>query len=118
MIRNFLGAFFVLFLLFSSHSSFAEDNTVKVICNILEYIWSFGGPLMTMVIIGSAILAIFGKMQWAALVALAVFTGVFFGAPNIVKFMINNVKEDGKTVHLCGKVDTTGSTKNANANQK
>ncbi|MFP3027114.1 MAG: TrbC/VirB2 family protein, partial [Wolbachia sp.] len=41
--------------------------------------------MITIVIIGAALLAIFGRMPWPALFALGVFTAVFFGAPKIVK---------------------------------
>ncbi|QMV47408.1 TrbC/VirB2 family protein [Wolbachia pipientis] len=40
--------------------------------------------MITIVIIGAALLAIFGRMPWPALFALGVFTAVFFGAPKIV----------------------------------
>ncbi len=40
--------------------------------------------MITVVIIGAALLAIFGRMPWPALFALGAFTAVFFGAPKIV----------------------------------
>ena len=40
--------------------------------------------MITIVIIGAALLAIFSRMPWPALFALGVFTAVFFGAPKIV----------------------------------
>lgn len=36
-----------------------------------------------MVVIGSSLLAIFGKMPWPALFSLGMFVTVFFGAPKI-----------------------------------
>ncbi len=132
MMRSFLSVFLMLFLCFSSYSSYAagasagsvptdgsssdadydasKDPTNQIICNILRYIWQFGGPLITVVIIGSAILAIFGKMQWSALVALAIFTGVFFGATKIVQVFTEGITFAGgtggaaKTIYYCGKV--------------
>ncbi|MCM1000874.1 MAG: TrbC/VirB2 family protein [Wolbachia endosymbiont of Melophagus ovinus] len=61
-----------------------DDATSKVICNIIKYTQSLGGPMITIVIIGAALLAIFGRMPWPALFALGAFTAVFFGAPAVV----------------------------------
>ncbi|KLT23288.1 TrbC/VIRB2 family protein [Wolbachia endosymbiont of Armadillidium vulgare str. wVulC] len=61
------------------------DETSAVICKIVNYTHSLGGPMITIVIIGAALLAIFGRMPWPALFALGAFTAVFFGAPAIVK---------------------------------
>ncbi|WCR58299.1 TrbC/VirB2 family protein [Wolbachia endosymbiont of Ctenocephalides felis wCfeJ] len=61
------------------------DATTKTICNIINYTKTLGGPMITIVIIGAALLAIFGKMPWPALFALGAFTAVFFGAPAVVK---------------------------------
>ncbi len=55
----------VLFISFSHVGSAAnsnDDTTAQVICNIIGYVWGIGGPLMTVVIIGAALLAIFGRM--------------------------------------------------------
>ncbi|WP_265033103.1 TrbC/VirB2 family protein [Wolbachia endosymbiont (group A) of Sicus ferrugineus] len=60
------------------------DETSEMICKIINYTHSLGGPMITIVIIGAALLAIFGRMPWPALFALGVFTAVFFGAPKIV----------------------------------
>ncbi|MCM1001893.1 TrbC/VirB2 family protein [Wolbachia pipientis] len=60
------------------------DETSEVICSIVKYTQSIGGPMITVVIIGAALLAIFGRMPWPALFALGAFTAVFFGAPKIV----------------------------------
>ncbi|WP_395462741.1 TrbC/VirB2 family protein [Wolbachia endosymbiont of Cantharis cryptica] len=61
------------------------DATSVVICKIINYTHSLGGPMITIVIIGAALLAIFGRMPWPALFALGAFTAVFFGAPAVVK---------------------------------
>ncbi len=50
----------------------------------MEYARKLGGPMITIVIIGAALLAIFGRMPWPALFALGTFTAVFFGAPTVV----------------------------------
>lgn len=55
----------MLFLSFSDYANAAndiDDTTAQVICNIIGYILGIGGPLMTVVIIGAALLAIFGRM--------------------------------------------------------
>ncbi|MDG7057048.1 MAG: TrbC/VirB2 family protein [Wolbachia endosymbiont of Penenirmus auritus] len=62
----------------------ADDDTKGVICSIINYTHSLGGPMITIVIIGAALLAIFGRMPWPALFALGAFTAVFFGAPAVV----------------------------------
>ncbi|WP_338482578.1 MULTISPECIES: TrbC/VirB2 family protein [unclassified Wolbachia] len=61
-----------------------DDTTSLVICNIIGYTHGIGGPMITIVIIGAALLAIFGRMPWPALFALGAFTAVFFGAPVVV----------------------------------
>ncbi|MBD0391816.1 TrbC/VirB2 family protein [Wolbachia endosymbiont of Pentalonia nigronervosa] len=71
------------------------DATSTVICAIVNYSHSIGGPIMTVVIIGAALLAVFGRMPWPALVALGIFTGAFFGAPAIVEFIAP------KATHSC-----------------
>ncbi|MDN5247820.1 MAG: TrbC/VirB2 family protein [Wolbachia endosymbiont of Tyrophagus putrescentiae] len=65
-------------------SAVPKDNVSGTICNVIGYIQDLGVPIVTVVIIGAALLAIFGKMPWPALVALGVFVAAFFGAPKIV----------------------------------
>ncbi|MFV9839179.1 MAG: TrbC/VirB2 family protein [Aaplasma endosymbiont of Hyalomma asiaticum] len=63
------------------------DAPTKVICNVIVFVQRLGLPIMTGVILGAAIMAIFGKLAWAAIVMLVVFTAIFFGASTlIVKF--------------------------------
>ncbi|WGJ61892.1 TrbC/VirB2 family protein [Wolbachia endosymbiont of Frankliniella intonsa] len=97
----------VLFLSFSDYASAAsdiEDTTAQVICNIIGYVWGIGGPLMTVVIIGAALLAIFGRMPWPALFALGMFCGVFFGAKTIIMKIIPNISTEVKDMlDKCGK---------------
>ncbi|BAO99787.1 TrbC/VirB2 family protein [Wolbachia endosymbiont of Cimex lectularius] len=66
------------------------DETSEVICSIVKYTQSIGGPMITVVIIGAALLAIFGRMPWPALFALGAFTAVFFGAPIVVSKIMPN----------------------------
>ncbi|MCV3769539.1 MAG: TrbC/VirB2 family protein [Wolbachia pipientis] len=80
-----------------------DDTTAQVICNIIGYIWGIGGPLMTVVIIGASLLAIFGRMPWPALFALGVFCGVFFGAKAIIMKVIPNMNDSVKVMlENCG----------------
>ncbi|WP_395462738.1 TrbC/VirB2 family protein [Wolbachia endosymbiont of Cantharis cryptica] len=69
----------------AGNTSPPKDETSTVICKIIDYTHSLGGPMITIVIIGAALLAIFGRMPWPALFALGAFTAVFFGAPAVVK---------------------------------
>ena len=53
-------------------SSSADDDTVtKVICNVIGFVQKLGLPIMTGVILGSSIMAIFGRLPWPAIVMLA-----------------------------------------------
>ncbi|WCR53100.1 MAG: hypothetical protein PG981_000122 [Wolbachia endosymbiont of Ctenocephalides orientis wCori] len=59
---------------------------------------------MTVVIIGAAMLAIFGRMPWPALFALGVFCAVFFGAGVIVsKVMFGIGGTNADFISSCGK---------------
>jgi hypothetical protein len=75
----------------TNKNTFVEQNdtTSKVICKIIGYTHGIGGPMITIVIIGAALLAIFGRMPWPALFALGAFTGVFWCSYNCFK---NNAK--------------------------
>lgn len=68
IIKRFFSVFCVVLLFsFSGYAATTDpdmDDTTKVICNIIGYVWGIGGPLMTVVIIGAALLAIFGRMPW------------------------------------------------------
>ncbi len=107
-IIRFFGVLCVVLLF--SFSGYADnpgvdmDDTTKVICNIIGYVWGIGGPLMTVVIIGAALLAIFGRMPWPALFALGMFCGVFFGAKAIITKIMPNVSDEAKTIlEKCGQ---------------
>ncbi|WCR58298.1 TrbC/VirB2 family protein [Wolbachia endosymbiont of Ctenocephalides felis wCfeJ] len=89
----------VLSFAFDASADDTKDNTEKVICNIISYTKTLGGPMITIVIIGAALLAIFGRMPWPALFALGAFTAVFFGAPAVVNALMGEDKKicvDGK----------------------
>lgn len=80
--KNFL---LLVALILSFAFDARADETTSTICNIVSYTKTIGGPMITIVIIGAALLSIFGRMPWPALFALGMFTAVFFGAPAIVK---------------------------------
>ena len=70
--------------------AFASDKdggavAEQVICNVIRFVQKLGLPIMTGVILGSSIMAIFGKVSWPAIVMLVVFTGIFFGAGKIMQ---------------------------------
>ncbi|MFV9838699.1 MAG: TrbC/VirB2 family protein [Aaplasma endosymbiont of Hyalomma asiaticum] len=66
----------------------------KVICNVISFVQKLGLPIMTGVILGAAIMAIFGKLAWAAIVMLVVFTAIFFGASTLIQKFAENVNTD------------------------
>lgn len=78
---NFLVILFIVFYAFDAHA----DGATDVMCNVIGYVHGIGGPMITVVIIGSSLLAIFGKMPWPALFSLGMFVAVFFGGPQITK---------------------------------
>jgi len=101
--KNF---FLLVALIFAfAFEAAALDETSTVICAIVNYSHKIGGPIMTVVIIGAALLAVFGRMPWPALVALGIFTGAFFGAPAIVSVIAPStdhcVKEEQNTKPKC-----------------
>ncbi|WP_353273306.1 TrbC/VirB2 family protein [Wolbachia endosymbiont (group A) of Agelastica alni] len=78
---NFLVILFIVFYAFDAHA----DGATDVMCNVIGYVHRIGGPMITVVVIGTSLLAIFGKMPWPALFSLGMFVAVFFGGPQIVK---------------------------------
>jgi len=103
--KNFLLLIALIFsFAFEAAATTPElDATSIVICAIVNYSHTIGGPIMTVVIIGAALLAVFGRMPWPALVALGIFTGAFFGAPAIVKVIAPDTSQsckcpEGKTL--------------------
>lgn len=61
-----------------------DDAVLRVMCNIINFTKKLGMPIITGVILGSSIMAIFGKFGWGAIVMLVVFTAVFFGSEQII----------------------------------
>ncbi|NSM56504.1 TrbC/VirB2 family protein [Wolbachia endosymbiont of Atemnus politus] len=107
IIRKFFNVLYVV-LVFSGYptssgASDSMDSTAEVICNIIGYVWGIGGPLMTVVIIGASLLAIFGRMPWPALFALGMFCGVFFGAKTIIMKVIPDHLKATNMLQGCGE---------------
>ncbi|MGL9717982.1 MAG: TrbC/VirB2 family protein [Wolbachia sp.] len=105
IIRKFFNVLYAILILSgyptASGASDTMDSTAEVICNIIGYVWGIGGPLMTVVIIGASLLAIFGRMPWPALFALGMFCGVFFGAKTIIMKVMPNISGAQETLKKC-----------------
>ncbi|WP_158406937.1 TrbC/VirB2 family protein [Ehrlichia ruminantium] len=80
----------------------SDDTVTTVICNVIGFVQKLGLPIMTGVILGSSIMAIFGKLPWPAIVMLVVFTAIFFGAG---KLMTKFAKGAGVTGATNGNED-------------
>ncbi|KYW91685.1 TrbC/VirB2 family protein [Ehrlichia ruminantium] len=69
-----------------------DDAVTKVICNVVVFVQKLGLPIMTGVILGSSIMAIFGRLPWPAIVMLVVFTAIFFGAGKLISRFAGGVQ--------------------------
>ncbi|MDB1135674.1 TrbC/VirB2 family protein [Candidatus Anaplasma sp. TIGMIC] len=76
---------------------YASDEEVvsKVICNVVVFVQKLGLPIMTGVILGSSIMAVFGRLAWPAIVMLVVFTAIFFGAGKLIAKFAGGIAELG-----------------------
>ena len=81
----------------------SQDDVSKVICNVIKFVQKLGLPIMTGVIIGSSIMAIFGRLPWPAIVMLVVFTAIFFGAGKLVSKFVNGIDNSMTTGTDCSK---------------
>ncbi|KAB0452049.1 TrbC/VirB2 family protein [Anaplasma marginale] len=72
-----------------------DDTATVVICNVIRFVQKLGLPIMTGVILGSSIMAIFGKLAWPAIVMLVVFTAIFFGAGKLMAKFAKGLSGDG-----------------------
>ncbi|MDD9361422.1 MAG: TrbC/VirB2 family protein [Anaplasma sp.] len=68
-----------------------NGDTSKVICNVVMFVQKLGLPIMTGVILGSSVMAIFGRLAWPAIAMLIVFTAIFFGSSKIISKFANGV---------------------------
>ena len=78
-------------------SGTGSNVVTTVICNIIKFVRGIGLPIMTGVILGSSIMAIFGRMPWPAIVTLVVFTAIFFGADQVIKTFSNGIQINGSS---------------------
>ncbi|CEI84769.1 Uncharacterized protein ehr_00136 [Ehrlichia minasensis] len=78
----------------NTQSTTEQDEVSKVICNVILFVQRLGLPIMTGVILGSSIMAIFGKLPWPAIVMLVVFTAIFFGAGKLVNKFVKGVSNN------------------------
>ena len=106
---------FILFFLFISFTSAVsasstgsssqgtnnDDGVTKVMCNVISFVQNLGLPIMTGVILGSSIMAIFGKLPWPAIVMLVVFTAIFFGAGKLITKFANGVNNTTESTTVC-----------------
>ncbi|GAT75732.1 type IV secretion system protein VirB2 [Ehrlichia ruminantium] len=83
----------------SASSNNGNDDTgiTTVMCNVIKFVQKLGLPIMTGVILGSSIMAIFGKLPWPAIVMLVVFTAIFFGAGKLMTKFANGVSSSGNS---------------------
>ncbi|WP_037350040.1 TrbC/VirB2 family protein [Anaplasma marginale] len=81
----------------------ADDTATIVICNVIRFVQKLGLPIMTGVILGSSIMAIFGKLAWPAIVMLVVFTAIFFGAGKLMAKFAAGVSTEGAKDFDCSQ---------------
>ena len=110
--RCFIGRalLFLLLIMFSvapniSNAGDADNDTVtKVICNVVVFVQKLGLPIMTGVILGSSIMAIFGRLPWPAIVMLVVFTAIFFGAGKLISKFAGGIADLSADKFDCGSI--------------
>nr|WP_269144137.1 TrbC/VirB2 family protein [Ehrlichia ruminantium] len=87
-----------------------KDTVTTVICNVIGFVQKLGLPIMTGVILGSSIMAIFGKLPWPAIVMLVVFTAIFFGAGKLMTKFAKGVGVPGTNGTGSTQTDVCSST--------
>ncbi|QLK53650.1 TrbC/VirB2 family protein [Ehrlichia ruminantium] len=90
----------------AAEAAASDDTVTKVICNVINFVQKLGLPIMTGVILGSSIMAIFGKLPWPAIVMLVVFTAIFFGAGKLISKFANGLdvmKNNSTNGEVCKK---------------
>ncbi|WP_081339919.1 TrbC/VirB2 family protein [Anaplasma phagocytophilum] len=78
-----------------AHAAGDGEVISKVICNVVVFVQKLGLPIMTGVILGSSIMAVFGRLAWPAIVMLVVFTAIFFGAGKLISKFAGGISELG-----------------------
>ena len=79
----------------------SKDAVTTVICNVIKFVQKLGVPIMTGVIIGSSIMAIFGRLPWTAMVMLIAFMATFFGATTLMAKFANGLGADIENAESC-----------------
>ncbi|MFV9870812.1 MAG: TrbC/VirB2 family protein [Anaplasma ovis] len=70
-----------------------KDVATKVICNVILFVQKLGLPIMTGVILGASVMAVFGRLAWPAIAMLVVFTAIFFGASKLISKFAAGITE-------------------------
>ncbi|ACZ48963.1 type IV secretion system protein VirB2 [Anaplasma centrale str. Israel] len=70
-----------------------KDVATKVICNVILFVQKLGLPIMTGVILGASVMAVFGRLAWPAIAMLVVFTAIFFGASKLISRFAQGITE-------------------------
>ncbi|KJV63416.1 MULTISPECIES: TrbC/VirB2 family protein [Ehrlichia] len=94
VIVGFVGVMPLGFSGASAQAATENDDVSKVICNVIVFVQKLGLPIMTGVILGSSIMAIFGRLPWPAIVMLVVFTAIFFGAGKLVSKFVSGINNN------------------------
>ncbi|QLK59145.1 TrbC/VirB2 family protein [Ehrlichia ruminantium] len=110
MLRVLLVFLIVIGFISNASANGSESSTVngdetgitKVMCNVISFVQKLGLPIMTGVILGSSIMAIFGKLPWPAIVMLVVFTAIFFGAGKLMTKFAGGINGNSTTGDVCG----------------
>ncbi|KJV67556.1 TrbC/VirB2 family protein [Anaplasma phagocytophilum] len=87
-----------------------DGATSKVICNVVLFAQKLGLPIMTGVILGSSVMAIFGRLAWPAIAMLIVFTAIFFGSSKIIGKFAKGIGELDADNFDCSKVKAEESS--------
>ncbi|WP_235111324.1 TrbC/VirB2 family protein [Ehrlichia muris] len=88
----------------------ADDTVTKVICNVVVFVQKLGLPIMTGVILGSSIMAIFGRLPWPAIVMLVVFTAIFFGAGKLISKFAGGIANLSADKFDCTTISASSSS--------
>ncbi|KJV64868.1 trbC/VIRB2 family protein [Anaplasma phagocytophilum str. ApMUC09] len=88
----------------SANDDHKKEETSKVICNVVLFAQKLGLPIMTGVILGSSVMAIFGRLAWPAIAMLIVFTAIFFGSSKIIGKFAKGVGDLKATEFDCKSV--------------
>ncbi|ACM49629.1 type VI secretion protein [Anaplasma marginale str. Dawn] len=70
-----------------------KDVATTVICNVILFVQKLGLPIMTGVILGASVMAVFGRLAWPAIAMLVVFTAIFFGASKLISKFAKGITE-------------------------